>query len=303
MKLAIASTLLAAAMLCHGAQAAAPLSPAGDGHQTVPVMVNGKGPFPFILDSGAEVSAVYQWFANQARLPKKPGPPEKISGMTGSSYLPAYMIDTLRMDGHVAKGINADLLPNRRDKGRQAGVLGNDFLADAVAVFDFPCKHIEIHARPAAAAQMAVIVGDQSAPVVATRITDTALVSVPVSVNGAASVALFDTGNRETKINSSFARAAGLDPDSSAFHAAAPILGATLVSMTPKTGSIGTVKVGTVSLGDVRAQVIDMPVMKSLFGDRPAMVLGADLMQDFRVVYDHQQNRIWLARSACTTRS
>jgi predicted aspartyl protease len=301
MKSAMASALLAT-MLCHGAQAAAPLSPAGDGHLTVPTMVNGKGPFPFILDTGAEMSAVYQWFTEKARLPKKPGPPDKVSGMTGSSYLSAYMIDTLRMDGHVAKGINADLLPNRRDKGRQAGVLGNDFLADAIAVFDFPCKHIEIHPRPAGMAQMAAIVGDQSAPITATRIPDTELVSVPVSINGAASIALFDTGNRETKINSSFARAAGLDPDSSAFQAAAPILGATLVSMTPRTGSIGAVKVGAVSLGNVHAQVIDMPVMKSLFGDRPAMVLGADLMQDFRVVYDHQQNRIWLAHSMCAKR-
>jgi predicted aspartyl protease len=32
------------------------LTPAGDGHDTVPVFVNGRGPYPFILDTGAEAS-------------------------------------------------------------------------------------------------------------------------------------------------------------------------------------------------------------------------------------------------------
>jgi predicted aspartyl protease len=51
-------------------QAAVPFTPAGDGHDTVSAFVNGKGPFAFILDTGADGSALYQWFAEKQHLSK-----------------------------------------------------------------------------------------------------------------------------------------------------------------------------------------------------------------------------------------
>jgi hypothetical protein len=50
------------------AGAAVPLTPAGNGHLLVPAMVDGAGPFPAVLDTGADVSGVYQWFAEQLLL-------------------------------------------------------------------------------------------------------------------------------------------------------------------------------------------------------------------------------------------
>ena len=38
-------------------RAAVPFTPAGDGHDTVPAFVNGKGPFAFVLDTGADEKA------------------------------------------------------------------------------------------------------------------------------------------------------------------------------------------------------------------------------------------------------
>ena len=61
----LASTLLLAVACASAATVASasdgsqvPLTLGKDGHDTVPVYVNGKGPYPFILDSGADGSAV-----------------------------------------------------------------------------------------------------------------------------------------------------------------------------------------------------------------------------------------------------
>jgi Aspartyl protease len=55
--------------LTDTARAEIPLSWDSTGHVVVPAMVNGKGPFEFILDTGADESAVYSWFAKSLHLP------------------------------------------------------------------------------------------------------------------------------------------------------------------------------------------------------------------------------------------
>lgn len=61
-----------------GAQAAVPFTSAADGHDTIPAYVNGRGPFAFILDTGADGSALYPWFAEKEHLPK--GTVRDVSG-------------------------------------------------------------------------------------------------------------------------------------------------------------------------------------------------------------------------------
>src|SRR6204780_2750154 len=74
-------------------RAAVPFTPAGDGHDTVPAFVNGKGPFAFILDTGADGSTLYQWFAEKEHLPK--GKVRDVYGQTGSVSSPTYSLKTL----------------------------------------------------------------------------------------------------------------------------------------------------------------------------------------------------------------
>src|ERR1700677_1639114 len=61
--------ILAVAFLTGAARSEVPLSWDSTGHVVVPAMVNGQGPFEFILDTGADESAVYFWFAGGNRRP------------------------------------------------------------------------------------------------------------------------------------------------------------------------------------------------------------------------------------------
>ena len=61
-----ATFVAAALVILSNAQAAVTLLPVPDGHFSVPVLVNGAGPYAFILDTAADSSGVYQWFAEES---------------------------------------------------------------------------------------------------------------------------------------------------------------------------------------------------------------------------------------------
>lgn len=273
-----------------------PLTPANDGHDTVPVYVNKKGPYPFILDSGADGSAVYQWFADRAALPKG-ARDEDLSGQTGSAKVATYHIDSLSLAGLSLHNVDAFGLPNRHDAGRQAGVLGNDFMDKAIVAFDFPCKRVDIYPKPVDAT---AVVGRHAQAVKTGIDPGTTLLTLPVSVNGVAGVAILDTGSRNTRLTPRYARDAGIDTTRAPFHDDQPIYGTALIKQIPRTGPIGMVRVANTVFADATAQVVDLAVLAHDFGSKPAMLLGADLIGRYRLVYDHAAQTVWFQPSQCS---
>jgi predicted aspartyl protease len=275
--------------------AAVPMSAAGDGHDTVPVYVDGKGPYPFILDSGADSSAVYSWFAEQQHL-KKTNKTEELSGQTGSGTMDLYEIGDLALDSHHIRHVSAYGLPNRHDAGREAGILGNDFMDGTLVAYDFPCRRIEVHVTPV---KISKVIGIGPAPVQAAIDEGTTLLTLPVTINGFTGIAALDTGSRNTRLTSSFAIAAGIDAQSSQFHDGEAIFGANSNKMIPRNGLLGNVSFGGMEIGDAHGQVIDLPMLEHDFGGKPAMLLGADLLNRYRLLYDHEALKIWLRDSRC----
>lgn len=275
-----------------------PLASAGDGHDTVPAYVDGKGPYPFILDTGADQSAVYPWFVDRASLRKVAGKDQDLSGQTGSARVSTYALRTVTLAGVAARGVEAYGLPARRDSGREAGVLGNDLMDRAIVAFDFPCRVVELRPR---AAGVTSLTGPGHAPSVAGIDKGTTLLTLPVTINGAAGIAILDTGSRWTRLTPGFAKAAGLDTSSAAFHDADPFYGTSGHAITPRIGPIGRLAIGGHILSGVTAQVVALPVLAQDFGDRPAMLLGADILGRFRFVYDHAGRRVWFLPSRCTS--
>lgn len=292
-------TLLLASLLCTAAagsaDAAVPLTPATDVHLLVPAFVNGEGPFPFILDTGADESAVYQWFAEQQKL--KPGKAHDVGGMTGTISTPSYLLDSLAVDGREIHNVEADSFPDRHDAEIQAGVAGNDLMDGSVAIFDFPCRQVEILPKPV---NMKRVLRSHPPTVEAGSVADGTQLTLPVQVGEAQGIAVLDTGSRDTRINPQFARAAGIDPSSPSFRDAGDIFGANSKAMPSHKGPIGTVRFAGVEVRNATARVIDLPVFTSFgIGDRPAMILGLDLMQGHRLVYDHDTKRFWFDTSRC----
>src|SRR3984885_8088949 len=279
-----------------GVRAAVSFTPAGDGHDTIPAFVNGKGPFAFILDTGADGSTLYQWFAEKEHLPK--GKVRDVYGQTGSVSSPTYSLKTLSVDGRAIHNIVADGLPNRHDAGRQAGVAGNDLMDGTITIFVFPCRTVEIRPKPV---DVHAIVPSDSVVVQGGSVTDGTQLTLPVTVGSVEGTAYLDTGSRDTRISPSFAAAAHIDPSSPAFRDADLIFGIKSKGTVSRKGPIGPVRFAGIKVTQAEARVIDLPVFGTFRrGGPPAMILGMDLMKGYRLVYDHEAKRFWFTPSSCS---
>ncbi len=292
--LALAAALLA---LVPCARAAVPLSSSPDAHYTVPAYVNGQGPFAFILDSGADGSAIYPWLVQRLGLKPVPGPKTELGGATGSTQVSMYQLDSVTLDGHRLGKNQAFGMPARHDQGREAGALGNDLMDGAVVVYDYPCRQVELHTKPT---DIDALVGGKFAPTELHGVSGNSLLNLPISVNGVTGIGVLDTGMRVSKINRAFAAAAGIDVNAPSFHDGAPIYGANSKASVPRTGPIGTLNFAGITIPDATAQVLDLASLREDFGERPAVQIGTDLLDRYRVIYDHQARHLWLRPSRCS---
>lgn len=169
----------------------------------MPVFINGKGPIPAVLDTGAAESGVYQWFAKKAAL--KPGPLQDVGGMTVSVRTPSYWIDKLTLDGRTIRHVKAGSYPNRHDSEKEAVVVGNDFMDGTIAAFDFPCRRVEIWPKPA---NVKSLLSSHARHEQGGAVVDGTQLTFRIAVGSAKGTAVLDTGNRQTKLNLQFARAA-----------------------------------------------------------------------------------------------
>lgn len=285
----------ACALLSLTAYATVPLTSAGNGHLLVPAFINGEGPFPVILDTGADGSGLYAWFAKQQRL--KPESSEDLGGMTGSVTVPTYALKRIEIDGRAIQHVSADSYPNRHDAEIEVGVVGNDLMDGTVTVFDFPCRQVQIWPKPV---NMATLLTPKARMLEGGTVKEGTQLTFGVTIHGVHGIAVLDTGSRDTRINSLFARAAGIDPASAAFHDGETIYGANSKGMASRIGPIGTVRFAGLEVAGVQAKVMDLPVFDTFgIGNGPAMIFGLDLMQGFRLIYDHQAKRFWFDESTC----
>jgi hypothetical protein len=93
-------------------EAEVPIAIAPTGHATVPV----EGQFgvrQFVFDTGAEGSAVYAGFADEAKLPL--AGKEMLQGQTGASETPLVQVAFLSVDGSRKDNLEALRLDPRAD--------------------------------------------------------------------------------------------------------------------------------------------------------------------------------------------
>ena len=119
------------------ARAEVPLRWDATGHVVVPTVVNGADPVGFILDTGADETGVFSWFAKRLKLPE--AGTSALSGATGSAESVLLRVSRLSVDGHEIDNFSAYTLPDRPDGATLGGVVGADLMAGQLTVMDFGC--------------------------------------------------------------------------------------------------------------------------------------------------------------------
>jgi hypothetical protein len=100
---------------------------------TIPVMVDGQGPFPFVIDTGADRTVISKTLAATLKLPS--GPDVELHSSGGVDQVSTAAIASLGVGKRTVSDVDAPML-DAVDLDAQ-GMLGIDSLRDQHVVMDF----------------------------------------------------------------------------------------------------------------------------------------------------------------------
>jgi predicted aspartyl protease len=106
-----------------------------------PVLINGRGPYRLVLDTGATRPALVQRVADELGLPAH-WRPVKLRGVTGAATVPAVRVDSFEFGELLVARSTVPIVPDAF--GGADGVLGGAGLEDKRIVIEFRKDRISI---------------------------------------------------------------------------------------------------------------------------------------------------------------
>ncbi len=244
---------------------------------TVPVMIDGQGPFQFMVDTGSDRTVISAELAARLKLPA--GPMVTMHQSVGVDQVGTVVIDKLAVGQRVVEHINAPALL-AANLGAD-GMLGVDSLHDLHVVMDF--KAMRLTTSPSMPPTIGLF--DSQTIVVQGRSRFGQLILVDAYVRGVKVYVVLDSGSQITIGNPALLKL--LD----GAHPPPRPQGDTQI--TSVTGRKLMVPVSQVDETHIGALIIrDLPMAFAQlhtfdrFGltDQPALLLGMDVMSQCRLV-------------------
>jgi predicted aspartyl protease len=166
---------------------------------TVPVMVNGQGPFQFVIDTGADRTVISTELAERLGLPD--AGKARLHAMGGERDVRIVAIDSVSVSTNTARDVRAAALP-ARNLGAD-GLLGVDSLKGQRIVMDFKARTMTV--LPSSKTDKA-LPNEESMIVVTARTRLGQLVMVDADANGQKVWVVVDTGAQNSVGNSKLRR-------------------------------------------------------------------------------------------------
>ena len=240
---------------------------------TVQVLVNGRGPYNFIVDSGADTSVVGLRIARGLQLPL--GTPAILNSMTARNIVDRVKVAELTLGPTTVRNLQLPAL-RESDVGGE-GMIGIDALVEQRLLMDFDKRLIKVEDARIPVKRMPgeiVVVG---------RRFRGQLILTHVKAAGLPLDAVIDTGTQIT-IGNLALRDKLIRRNRDKF-VTVPVTGVTGETMKMELATIAELQLGSVTLRDVPMAFADVPPFK-MFGihNEPALLLGTDLLESFRKV-------------------
>ena len=254
-----------------------------DDRMTVAVRLGGRGPFRFLVDTGATRTVVSSAVA--AALGLSSGPLARLHSTTGTSLVRTAIVPQLELGPGRVRRVEAALL-EASHMGAD-GIIGVDSLRSEKVVFDFRTRLISI----VPAKQR--VRDEQGTIVVRGKLRQGHLIVTTATANRVPLTAILDTGSEITMGNGALR---------GALEARGRLGAAERLSMKSVTGEIlvgeafhlGNVTIGDVELHDLVILFAASPIFHRLgLDDRPAMLIGMNAMRAFdKVAIDFARKRL-----------
>jgi predicted aspartyl protease len=244
-----------------------------ESRMTVDVRVNGRGPYHFVVDSGADTTAVGLKVARDLQLPL--GTPVILNGMTDRNIVDRVRVASLRLGPSTISNLEVPAL-KEEDLGGD-GMIGIDALVRQRLMMDFDDKVIKVED----AAKPVEHFTDEI--VIVARLQHGQLILTHVKAGGFALDAVIDTGSEITIGNLALRdRLMSRNLNKEWTVATTGVTGKTVDL---QLGQLRELRVGSIVLHNIPIAFADVPPFK-VFGlsDTPALLLGTDILQNFRKV-------------------
>jgi predicted aspartyl protease len=252
------------------------------GRVVAAVVVNGKGPFRFIIDTGANDSTVSPRLVAALGLATSSSRSLQVAGVTGTAILPSVPIESMRTGALFIAHTEVPVIWSPIMTGAD-GILGAAGLAEDSLLVDFRHNTVTIRAADVGAIPLGY------ARVRATRLRG-GLLSVPGEVGDVPVDAIIDTGSPQTLGNMALYRA---------FYAKrkardqARVYGVTKQVRPGNVQVAPTVDLGAIRIGNAVLVYGDFPIFK-VWGltAHPAIILGMDVLgtvDAFSIDFRHAQ--------------
>ncbi len=253
---------------------------------TVPVMVNGQGPFQFVIDTGADRTVISTELAERLGLPE--GEKARLHAMSGSSSVRVVKIDTVQVSTNIVRDVKAAALP-ARNVGAD-GLLGVDSLQGQRVIMDFKAQTMQVvPSRKNEPADPE----DEGMIVVTAKSRVGQLVMVDADANGQKVWVVVDTGAQNSVGNSRLKkllikRTAGIDIKAITMT---DVLGR---STPAEYALVGKMRFGGVIMSNAAIAFADVHPFR-LFNlvNKPSMLLGMEGLRGFqRISVDFTNRKI-----------
>lgn len=264
---------------------ASPTSMDRVGRIVVPVLINGKGPFRFLVDTGADGSLVSAALVSELGLVPNQIRNERVEGTTGTEQLPCVTVDSLSIGSIVKHNVRLPVSRSPVMTGLD-GILGMAGFGAVRVVVDFrhnrvavnrssrglPTSFLDIHAQRSAGGLL----------IIPARVGD-----IPVE-------AVIDTGATETLGNAALRKA--LLREAAANAAGARIYGVTRQVSNGGVAVSPAIYLGPAAVLGLRVVYSDIPIFKTWHLDsQPALIIGMNALGVVNVlVLDYPHARIYL---------
>lgn len=239
------------------------------GRMTVPVVVDGQGPFDFLIDTGAERSVISHELAGRLNL--RPGNKARVFDFVGPSDVATVHVPALTVSELGGRTIDAPSFA-LADLGA-LGMLGIDALQGHKLAIDFTRRRMEV--RPSKRRPRGEIVLPAEQRVGQLIITEASFHGRPIAI-------IIDTGSWVSVGNSAMLALAKRPP-----RRLGPI---EVVSVTGRSFYadlmvVSDLKIANVRFDNVGLSFADVAPFEHLgLSDRPALILGMSTLRLFRRV-------------------
>lgn len=245
-------------------------------HMLAPVMINGQGPFQFLMDTGANTSCIARDLARRLMLTATE--PARVNTIVGVRQRPAVLIDHLQVGERSRRGVRAASLPLTSDLD---GVLGVDWLKGQRLEMGFKARSLSITRSKFETSR-------DGFAVVPARRSQGQLTIIDADLGGRRISAMVDSGSQMTLCNAALrALIADTTSHGAGDEAYRHISMESVVGerFTGEMINLPFLRLGGLRLGNVPVVYAESHIFE-LWGlkDKPAIVLGMDLLNQFDTV-------------------